>query len=289
MNRLCLKLVALLGILMGTLALTPSMALAATANADPVATVAAGTPVVSASPPAADYRLGSGDLLRITVFGYPDLGLDTRVSETGNITYPFIGQIVVAGLSASQAESLIARKLVDANIVKSPQVGLLVVDYQSQKIAVMGQVVKPGQYPLDKSSTVIDALAQAGGAITTMAADEATLIRKDGTKQVIDLIALFNGDPGQNPVILGGDTLFVPKAPQFYIQGEVQRPGVYKLERGMTVAQAAAAGGGLTARGTLRRVTCRRKDKTGKEQTGSIKAADPVAADDVLIVRESLF
>lgn len=237
----------------------------------------------------ADYLIGSGDLLRISVFGYPDLGIDSRVSESGNISYPFIGQLAVGGLSAAQAEDLIATKLKEAAIVKQPQVSLLVVDYQSQKIAVMGQVVKPGQYPLDKSSKVIDALAEAGGTVTGLAADEATLLRKDGSKQVIDLKALFDGDPVQNPAVLGGDTLFVPKAPQFYIQGEVQKPGVYRLERGMTVSQAISAGGGLTQRGSARRVLAKRRDEAGKEQTGSIKGSDPVAADDVLIVKESLF
>jgi len=255
------------------------LALAALVMAAPAALRAADT----------DYRLGPGDLLRISVFGYPDLGIDTRVSETGNISYPFIGQIAVGGLSTAQAENLIATRLKDGAIVKMPQVSLLVVDYQSQKVAVLGQVAKPGQYPLDKSSRVIDALAEAGGPVTGLAADSATLLRKDGSKQLIDLIALFNGDATQNPAVIGGDTLFVPKAPQFYIQGEVQRPGVYKLERNMTVSQAIAAGGGLTTRGSSHRISCKRRDENGVVQTGSIKSSDPVLADDVLIIKESLF
>lgn len=236
-----------------------------------------------------DYHLGTGDLLHISVFGYPDLAIDARVTETGNISYPFIGQIVVSGLSTAQAEDLIATKLKEAAIVKMPQVSLLVVDFQSQKISVMGQVTKAGQYPLDKSTRVMDALAAAGGPITGLAADTATLLRKDGSKQPIDLVALFNGDPAQNPPVVGGDTLFVPKAPLFYIQGEVQRPGVYKLERGMNVSQAIAAGGGLTQRGSSRRIVAKRRDEKGVVQTGSIKSADPVLADDVIIIKESLF
>lgn len=238
----------------------------------------------------ADYRLGSGDLVRSTVVGYTDLSIDVRVSESGNISYPYIGEVKVGGLSTSQAADLIAQRLRAAAIVKQqPQVSLLVMDYQSQKVSIMGQVTKPGLYPLDKASRVIDALALAGGVVPQLAADEANLIHKDGTKKVIDLTALFEGDPAQNVVVAGGDTVFVPKAPQFYIQGEVQRPGVYKLERDMTVSQAISAGGGLTRRGTARRVEVQRHDSGGKIKVISLKTTDQVSDDDVLIVKESLF
>ena len=83
--------------------------------------------------------------------------------------------------------------------IRSPQVSVLVSDYRSQKVAVMGQVGRPGQYPLRKASSVMDLLAEAGGVVNAMAADEATLLRSDGSKRTIDLFALFQGDPQQNP------------------------------------------------------------------------------------------
>ena len=237
----------------------------------------------------ADYRLGPGDVVRISISGYPDMGVEARVSESGKLSYPFIGQIPVGGLSTSQAEALIAQRLVEAAIVKQPQVSLLVMQFESQKVAVLGQVVKPGQYALEKTSHLIDALALAGGTLNESAADEATLLRKEGSKLSVDLKALFEGDTRQNPLITGGDTLFVPRAPQFYIRGEVQRAGVYKLERNMTVSQAVAAGGGLTQRGSASRIDLQRRDAQGQTQDYSAKPSDLVAADDVLVVKESLF
>ena len=90
-------------------------------------------------------------------------------------------------------------------------------------------------------------------------------------------------------MVAGGDTVYVPRAPQFYVYGEVQKPGMYKLERGMTVSRAISAGGGLTTRGSERRVVIKRKDKNGKEQQYSAKGSDLLAADDVVMVKEGLF
>ncbi|MFT3905881.1 MAG: SLBB domain-containing protein [Steroidobacteraceae bacterium] len=261
------------------------------AATSPAAAPLAGTAAASAAPavPNADYHLGPGDMVRISVFGYADLGIDTRISESGNLGYPFIGQIPVGGMSVSQAEQLIARKLVEAAIVKQPQVSMLVLQYESQKISVMGQVAKPGQYPLEKASRLLDVLAEAGGALNETAADEATLLQKDGKKLTIDLRALFDGDLSQNPSVGGGDTLFVPRAAQFYIQGEVQRAGVYRLQRNMSVSQAIAAGGGLTRRGSTSRIEVQRRDDKGRVVSSSVKNSDLVRADDVLVVKESLF
>ena len=245
--------------------------------------------VAAAAAADADYHLGPGDVVRISISGYPDMGVEARVSENGKLSYPFIGQLAVGGLSSAQAETLIAQRLVESAIVKNPQVSLLVLQFESQKISVLGQVAKPGQYGLEKTSHLIDALALAGGALNESAADEATLLREDGTKLNVDLKKLFEGDVAQNPLISGGDTLFVPRAPQFYIQGEVQRAGVYKLERNMTVSQAIAAGGGLTRRGTAGRVELQRRDPQGLLRSQGAKPTEALQADDVLVVKESLF
>jgi polysaccharide export outer membrane protein len=236
-----------------------------------------------------DYRLGSGDLLRVSVFGSPELSGEVRVSESGNITYPLIGQVPVAGKSPAQVEALLVSAFVDGGYLRQPQVSVLVTEYRSQKVSVMGHVTKPGQYSLQSSSRVLDVLAEAGGPVNEEAADVATLMRKDGSRANIDLTALFTGDPAQNHVVGGGDTLYVPRAPQFYIYGEVQKPGMYKLERDMTVARAITAGGGLTTRGSQRRVVITRKDEDGKEQRYSAKVSDVLQADDVVMVKEGLF
>jgi len=236
-----------------------------------------------------DYRLGSGDLLHIGVSGYPEMTTDVRVSQSGNITYTFIGEIKVANLSTQEVETLIARKLTEGGFIRQPQVSVLVAEYQGQKVAVMGQVVKPGQYPLTSTGKVLDLLAEAGGTVTLTAGDEATLLRQDGSKVAIDLQALFNGEPEQNLPVSGGDTIYVPKAPQFYIYGEVQKPGMYRLERNMTVSRAISAGGGLTAKGSERRVVVKRRDAEGKEHKASVDSSTVLQPDDVVMIKESWF
>jgi polysaccharide biosynthesis/export protein len=237
----------------------------------------------------ADYRLGAGDLLRVNVFGSPELSGEVRISESGFITYPLIGQSQVAGKSPAQVEAQLVAQFTEGGYLRNPQVSVLVVEYRSQKVSVLGHVTKPGQYPLTTTSRVLDMLAEAGGPINEEAADTATLMRKDGSKAAIDLTALFSGDPAQNHTVGGGDTLYVPRAPQFYVYGEVQKPGMYKLERGMTVSRAISKGGGITPRGSERRVVVKRRDKEGKEQLYSARGADLLQADDVLMVKEGLF
>jgi len=168
-------------------------------------------------------------------------------------------------------------------------VSVLITEYLSRKVAVMGEVSKPGHYALTQRSKVLDLLAEAGGVVTGIASDAATLLRADGSKMDIDLFRLFKGDAAENVVIEPGDTLYVARASQFYVYGEVQRPGTYRLERRMTVSQAISAGGGLTPRGTERRATVKRRDASGDEEVLSVRGSDTLQPDDVLQIKESLF
>lgn len=250
------------------------------ADAAPGATVAAGTQ---------DYRVGSGDLLRIAVFGSPELSTDARVAESGTITYPLIGSVRVAGLSTAEVEQTLARHFVDGGFLKQPQVSVLIAEYVSQKVSVLGYVSKPGQYALRASSRVLDVLAEAGGVVAQTASDFATLTRSNGTTVDLNLDALLRGDPSQNVPVAGGDRLYVPRAEFFYIYGQVQRPGQYRLERNMTLSRAISASGGLTSRGTERRATVKRRDAKGKEEEYSVRSSDVLKADDVVVIKESWF
>jgi polysaccharide export outer membrane protein len=236
-----------------------------------------------------DYLLGAGDLVRVSVFGYPDMTADVRIDDAGAIRYALVGTLQVAGHSTREVETTIAQRLTEGGYIRSPQVSVLVTEYLSQKVAVMGQVAKPGQYSLTQRSKVLDLLAEAGGVVTGIAADTATLLRADGSKTEISLFDLFQGTPEQNTVMNPGDTLYVPRAPQFYVYGEVQRPGAYRLERRMTVSQAISAGGGLTPRGTERHTAVKRRDVNGNEIVVSVRGADLLKPDDVLLVKEALF
>lgn len=236
--------------------------------------------------------LGPGDLLKISVYGSPDLTLETRVSDAGSISYPLVGQVAVGGLSVVQAEKKIASQLEAGGYVKKPQVNIVVTAVQSQLVSVMGQVNRPGRFPLDGKRSVMDLLATAGG-ISADGGDTVSLIRKrDGkiTREEIDVIDMVRaGELSKDYQLAGGDMIYVERAPKFYIYGEVQRPGSFRLERGMNVTQALSAGGGLSPRGTERGLVIKRRDAQGKIQMISAKGDDPVQVDDVVYVKESWF
>jgi polysaccharide export outer membrane protein len=242
-----------------------------------------------------DYRLGASDLMRVNVFDHPELSIDARISESGKITFPLLGEIAVVGSSPRDVEQLLTHRLEEGGFVRQAQVLVLVTDYQSQKIAVIGQVLKPGQYALATANKVLDLLAQAGGlvngptGVAGAAGDEAALIRRDGSKVQIDLLALFSGDPRQNLPVAAGDTIFVPRAAQFYVYGEVQRPGIYRLEHNMTISRAISASGGLTPRGSEHRMLVKRPDAAGKERKISVQGPDPLQPEDILLIKQSLF
>lgn len=238
---------------------------------------------------AADYKIGAGDLLKINVFDHPELQQDARVSDSGNITFPLIGQVPVAGLSTREAETALANRLSQGGFLRQPQVSITVSEFQSQKVGVMGQVAKPGQYPLTQAQRVLDLLAQAGGVLSETADDDATLVRSDNTRLPINLKKLFDGDPTLNVEVHNGDMLYVARASQFYVYGEVQKPGTYKLTHNLTVSQAISMGGGLTPRGTERRAVVKRRDESGKEHKIAVGSADVLQPDDVLLIKESWF
>jgi polysaccharide biosynthesis/export protein len=105
----------------------------------------------------------------------------------------------------------------------------------------------------------------------------------------IDLQRLFDGDPQMNLEVREGDTVFVRRAPQFYIYGQVQHPGEYRLARNTTISQAISIGGGLTLRGTQRRAIVKRVDAQGKEHKYSVRDEDVLQPNDVLLIKESFF
>lgn len=241
----------------------------------------------------AEYVLGPGDIVRITVFQNPDLTTETRVSEAGTLTFPLVGSVPVGGLSLSQGEKKIADMLREGAFVTKPQVNILPMQIRSTQVAVLGHVNRPGRYPLETvNMRLSDMLATAGG-IASTGADTVVLMRtRDSTtvRREIDIPKLFlKGDGAGDIPLTGGDVLYVNRAPMFYIYGEVQRPGAFRLERDMTVMQGLATGGGLTIRGTEKGMRVHRRDADGRLQIIEPRLDEPLKVDDVIYVRESLF
>jgi len=323
-----------------------------------------------------DYVLGAGDVVRISVYGNPDLATETRVSSTGTITFPLLGEVTVSNTSVGEAEKRIAKALEEGGFLKQPQVNIVVMQFQSQMVSVLGDVYKPGRYPLDRPSTLTDVLAMAGGptpngselvTITSLTGEQSQIREYDlrevlvrgnagqnpavrggdiiyvnarevsvlgqvnrpgkysvvgGVRTVGDFLSMAggiaaggsdtivvtrvregksqsdqidvdqsfrSGNGAANLELRGGDVIYVPREPRFYIYGEVQRPGVFRLERNMSVAQALSMGGGLTPRGTESGLRIKRRDDKGEVVSIEPKPSDTLQADDVLYVRESLF
>jgi polysaccharide biosynthesis/export protein len=242
---------------------------------------------------AKEYKLGIGDVVRVTVYDHPDLLVDAaQIDEDGNLTMPLIGATAVAGLTTSAAQKRIANALEKGGFVIKPSINIMVQQYRSKQVSVLGQVNKPGKYALEFNSSLTDLLALAGG-INSLGSDNVILIHKenDHLKQTkIDTLALFkDAQFSLDYAINDGDIIFVPRAEVFYIYGEVQHPGAYRVEKNMNIMQAIAMGGGITLRGTERGAQIRRHDKEGNTITIAATPNEQILADDVIYVKESLF
>jgi polysaccharide export outer membrane protein len=240
-----------------------------------------------------DYKLGPGDNIRINVFRNPELTLETRVSEGGSITYPLIGAIEVGGLTIGAAETKIGDALREGGYLQQPQVNIVLMQVRGSQVAVLGLVGRPGRYPLETFNMLLsDILAQAGG-ISPTGADSLILTGiREGKPfhREIDVAGIFLDQRRENNVMVaGGDVIYVHRSPVYYVYGEIQRPGSYRVERGMFVMQALALAGGPTARGTERRLRLYRRNAAGILEKLSPEMTDEIRADDVLYVNESLF
>ena len=255
-----------------------------------------GAAFAQASPPAAapnEYRLSAGDVIKISVYQNPDLTLETRVGEAGVVSYPLLGSVRLGGVSVTQAEKIIADGLRSGNFVKQPQVSILVLQVRGNQASVLGQVNRPGRFPIEVADMRLSDLLATAGGIGGSGADTLTLVgTRDGKpmRKVIDLPAIFRSDSRQDDIVVqNGDVIYVERAPVVYIYGEVQRPGALRLERDMSVMQALATGGGLNLRGTEKGLRVHRRDADGKLQVLQPKMDDLLREGDVVYVRESLF
>jgi len=240
-----------------------------------------------------EYLLAPGDILKISVFKNPDLSLDVRVSETGAIGYPLIGTVPVKGLTLPAAEGKVAQMLRDGGFVVNPQVNILLTTGFGNLVSVIGEVNKSGRYSVDSAGGHVSGmLASAGGVAPTGGELVSVSGIRNGKpfRRDIDIVKMAStGNTADDLELFGGDTVYVNRAPMFYIYGQVQKPGQYRLERGMTVIQALATGGGVTGKGTQRGIVRHRRDANGKVKEDGVSIDDDVQDRDVIYVKESLF
>lgn len=257
-----------------------------------IATLTAASAVAYAQDKLTDYRLGPGDSIKVQVYQSPDLTLEARVSESGVINYPLVGRINIGGLTVPDAEARIASALKAHRILKAPQVNINVTQVRGSQVAVLGQVQKPGRFPLEAMNVRVSDLVAAAGGITPQG-DEVVVVtgirNRKPFRKTVDTGALYAGKTSEDILVQPGDTIYVAKAPVYYIYGEAQKPGYYKVEKGMTVMQALAAGGGITPRGSNSRLQITRKTTEGQTVQLSPKLTDTIQSGDVLFVKESIF
>lgn len=193
--------------------------------------------------------IGAGDLVELSVFDTPELSGKLRVSNSGDVTLPLVGSIHVAGLTATEMQDLIRRKLIDDGFMNDPQVTVFTAEYATAGVSVLGEVKNPGVYPALGSHNLVDYISLAGG-LTSMAGAHATVTRagSSNSPQEVKISSKEPSNPQNNPDILPGDSIFIEKMGLIYVIGEVVRPGGFPMDHDdhLTILQALALAQGTT-------------------------------------------
>ena len=253
-----------------------------------IAFLLASQAIATETKPVNQYHLGAGDVVRVTVYDHPDLLLEAEITPEGYLNMPLINKIKVAGLTFGEAENAIARKLEQGGYVQDAHVNILISEYRSQLISVIGEVNRPGRYRLEGDTSLVAMLANAGG-ISLNGSDQIYVLR-DGKQQKFYIPALTSDNNVVGSMMLQpGDQIYVPRFQQVYVYGEVIRPGAYRLEPGMTVMQALAQAGGFSPKADKSDIELQRKAKNGELEKQEVKLTHALQAEDVIFVTESLF
>lgn len=216
----------------------------------------------------AQYVIGPGDVLRVTVLGNRELDQDVAVQGDGKVSVPLVGDIQAAGLTAQAFSEALQTQM--ARIVRNPIVSVAVKEINSLQIRILGQVRNPGVFKVLGRISILQALAMAGGSNEVGDLAETYVLRKD-EKILVNLDKLLKeADLSQELAVLPGDTLVVPAVKGFgnsiYVFGEVRRPGLQPLTRDLTVLRALINAGGFTTFASLRNVSIIRGPDDKKEK-----------------------
>jgi polysaccharide biosynthesis/export protein len=201
--------------------------------------------------PPTGYVVGPGDVLEISVFGYPDLTREIAVGPDGKAALPLIGFISTAGASIERLTDLLTRAY--AEYIINPRVMVSVKEFRKVRASMLGQVTRPGAYELPLGARLLDLVAAGGGPTDAAALKGAQLLRPGQPPVAVDLTRVMAGDPALNVSLTGGETLVIPEDLTDFVvvQGEVARPGRYRLKGDMHVLDALLAAGGLTDRASV--------------------------------------
>ncbi|HLA77503.1 MAG TPA: SLBB domain-containing protein [Vicinamibacteria bacterium] len=270
---------------------------------------AAPTPAAKGATAGTDYEIGAQDILRVTVYGHEDLTQSVLVQPDGTFIFPLIGRVKASEMTPASLERKLAI-LLARGFIRNPQVTVVVQEYRSKSVFVVGEVARPGTYPLSGSMSLVEVLGKAGP-LTGNAAAEVIVVRPlaEVTGPVLPTeVAEGEGDPEKkraevmrvnirdiqagelekNLALRPNDTVFVPQAPKVFVSGEVRNPGAYPFIPGTTVRQAVSLAGGFTPDGSQGRIRVVREVE-GKTKEVKIKLDEPIQAGDTIVVKAKLF
>ncbi|MEZ5656808.1 MAG: polysaccharide biosynthesis/export family protein [Sphingobium sp.] len=254
------------------------------ANEQAAATVQPATEPATAPITDGAYVLGPGDVVNVSVLGRPEFNPQVQVQTDGTLQLPFLGTVKAADMTVLQFRDKVGRMLEAGGYYADPVVNVAIANYASRYVIVLGEVGQPGMVPIDRDYRVSEILARVGGARDT-GSDFLTLRRASGEELKLDTRMIAIGGPNEDPVVKPGDKLFIPKAETFYVYGQVNSPGTYKIESGMTLRKAIATAGGVGAMGSEKKAKIYRDGEKIKrfDLSGLIKDGD------VIVIGERFF
>jgi polysaccharide biosynthesis/export protein len=243
--------------------------------------------------PGGPIVLHPGDTINVSVYGVSDYRLTSRVAGDGNVDLPLIGSTHVAGLTVEQAQKLVAQKLIDGQMIISPDVLISVVDSNVDIIGVMGEVNAPKAIPAFAPMSLFDALSAAGG-LKPDASHSISILRKGVNEP---LLVVLNSNPAdavdQNIPLYPGDRVIVPRTGVVYVVGAVFHSGAYPItpDTPLTLTQAVALAGntGFQAAPTETRIirttgAKRREIHVNLSRVNDGKDPDPILQNDDIVM-----
>jgi len=246
----------------------------------------------------ASVRLGVGDLIELSVYDVPELNTKTRVSDSGDIYLPLVNYVHVDGLTINDAAVAIEKRLDQGGFIRNPHVQIFVDESTSNTASVLGEVTKPGVYPVTGQQTLFSVISAAGG-LTDRAGKSITITRRDHPDKSVAVTITHNLEdhPESNIAVFSGDTIMVRRADVIYVVGEVSHPSGFLMDNNnrLTVLQAIALAGGTARFAKLSEVRILRKGPAGVNEVPvplkkilQAKANDvPLQPEDILFVPTS--
>jgi polysaccharide export outer membrane protein len=255
------------------------------------------TPAAPTEPrPSARVTLGTGDLVEVSVYNVPELSTKTRITSGGDVYLPLINYVHVEDLSVEEAQRLIEKRLADGGFVRDPHVSILIDEFSSQGVSMLGEIARPGVYPVLGDRRLFDMITTAGG-LTDKAGRKVSITHRDQPDKIetIELSRNITDKPESNVAVFPGDTIEVQRAPIIYVVGDVGRPAGLMVDNGtLTVLQALALSGGANRTAKLNDTRILRKSdgpngmtetKVPLKKMMEAKAPDiPLQANDILFV-----